>query len=200
MAIAEEMNEVKLDAAPLSLAQQRLWLEVSLDPADPAYHVPVALSLRGDLDGRALQQSLDFIVDRHEILRTTFTTQNGETLQVISPRMPVVLRIAGRISVSDFDDEVRREIHRPFDLERGSLVRAVVYDLDDRKTVLLLTMHHLVTDGWSMGVLVNEFSTCYRAFATGIAPVLPALEIQYADFADWERERLEDLQQGQLDR
>jgi amino acid adenylation domain-containing protein/non-ribosomal peptide synthase protein (TIGR01720 family) len=198
MAIAEDWSEVKLDAAPLSLAQQRLWLEVSRDPADPAYHVPVALCLRGDLDRRALQQSLEFIVDRHEILRTTFTTRNGETLQVIHPDMPVVIRAAGRIPADDFDAEVRREIHRPFDLERGSLVRVVIYDLDDRKAVLLLVMHHLVTDGWSMGVLVHEFSACYRAFVTGGVPVLPELEIQYADFADWERERLEGLQKGQL--
>jgi amino acid adenylation domain-containing protein len=187
-----------LDAARLSSAQARLWLQVSLDPADPAYHVPIALSLNGALDRRALQRSLDAIIDRHEILRTTFTRQDGEPLQVIHPQMPVAIREAGRVATDALAAEIRREILRPFDLARGSLVRAAIYDVEAQEAVLVVTMHHLVTDGWSLGILVRELSFYYRAFATGTAPMLPPLQIQYADFADWERERLEELQERQL--
>src|SRR4051794_813635 len=162
-----DRGETRLDAARLSSAQARLWLEVSLDPADPAYHVPIALSLKGELDRRALQRSLDAIVERHEILRTTFMKQDGEPLQVIHPSMPVVIRGGGRVTAAALSVEIRSEIHQPFDLARGSLVRAILFDLDDREAVLVVTMHHLVTDGWSLGVLVREFSFYYRAFVTG---------------------------------
>src|SRR4249919_2733420 len=115
---------MELDAARLSHAQMRLW--VSFDPADPAYHVPAALRLRGDLDRRALQQCLDTIIDRHEILRTTFIVENGEPLQAIHPSMPVPIRAAGHIAAGALTEEIRREIHRPFDLARGSLIRAAI--------------------------------------------------------------------------
>jgi amino acid adenylation domain-containing protein/non-ribosomal peptide synthase protein (TIGR01720 family) len=191
---------MKLDAAPLSYAQQRLWLQVSLNPDDPAYHAYVALRACGDLDRHALQQSLDTIIDRHEVLRTTFRkAQNGETLQIINPQMPVSFRAAGRISADELEGEMRRELCRPFDLARGSLLRAIIYDLDDRNAMVLLTVHHLVMDGWSMGVFLRELIACYRAFVSGAAPALPPLEFQYADFVDWERERLKEVEQGELE-
>ena len=190
---------MKLDAAPLSYAQQRLWLQVSLNPDDPAFHAYVALRASGQLDRHALQQSLDEIIDRHEVLRTTFRALNGETLQVINPQMPVSIRAAGRISADQLDEEMRRELRRPFDLARGGLLRAVIYDLDDRQAMLLVTVHHLVMDGWSMGVFLRELFACYRALVSGTAPALPPLQFQYADFVDWERERLEEIEQGELE-
>jgi amino acid adenylation domain-containing protein/non-ribosomal peptide synthase protein (TIGR01720 family) len=190
---------MKLDAAPLSYAQQRLWLQVSLNPDDPAFHAYVALRARGHLDRHALQRSLDAIIDRHEVLRTTFRVLNGETLQVINPQMQVSIRAAGRIAADQLDEEMRRELRRPFDLARGSLLRGVIYDLDDRQAMLLLTVHHLVMDGWSMGVFLRELFTGYGALVSGVAPALPPLQFQYADFVDWERERLEEVEQGELE-
>ncbi|MGJ4952834.1 non-ribosomal peptide synthase/polyketide synthase [Bradyrhizobium sp. HKCCYLS20291] len=190
--------DMTVEVAPLSSAQARLWQQVSLDPANPAYHVPAALRLRGVLDRRALQLSLDALIGRHEMLRTTFDVAQGETLQIIHPHLPVAIRAGGAIAEGELQEAIRLEIHRPFDLACGPLIRAVIFDLNDRSAVLLVTMHHLVTDGWSMGIFVSEFSTCYRAFATGGRPALPPLEIQYADFADWERERLETLEPRQL--
>ncbi|MGJ5178589.1 non-ribosomal peptide synthase/polyketide synthase [Bradyrhizobium oligotrophicum] len=199
MSSVADSFDMTVDVAPLSSAQARLWQQVSLDPANPAYHVPAALRLRGVLDRRALQQSLDALIDRHEMLRTTFDLAQGETVQVIHPHLPVAIRAAGRIAEAELDEAIRSEIHRPFDLARGPLIRAVIFDLDDRSAVLLVTMHHLVTDGWSIGIFISEFSAFYSAFATGGRPVLPPLDIQYADFADWERERLEVLEPRQLD-
>jgi amino acid adenylation domain-containing protein/non-ribosomal peptide synthase protein (TIGR01720 family) len=190
---------MKLDAAPLSYAQQRLWLQVSLNPDDPAFHAYVALRACGHLDRDALQRSLDAVIDRHEVLRTTFRVLNGETLQVINPQMPVGIRAAGRIAADLLDEEMRRELRRPFDLAQGSLLRGVIYDLDDRQAILLLTVHHLVMDGWSMGVFLRELFACYGALVSGTAPVLPPLQFQYADFVDWERERLEEVEQGELE-
>ena len=136
---------------------------------------------------------------RHEMLRTTFDVVQGKTLQIIHADLPVAIRAGGSIVESRLDEAIRSEIHRPFDLARGPLIRAVIYDLEDRSAVLIVTMHHLVTDGWSLGVFVNEISACYRAFATGGRPALAPLEIQYADFAEWERERLDRLGEQQLD-
>ncbi|MFL6200611.1 MAG: amino acid adenylation domain-containing protein, partial [Thermoanaerobaculia bacterium] len=170
---------------PLSIAQERLWFLAQLDPESPAYNVPVALRLEGDLDLAAFQRALDGIVRRHEALRTSFPESGGRPVQRIVPPTSVPLSV---IDLSKVPEEARRlaaeEAGRPFDLRQGPVVRATLLRLGDRDHVALLTMHHIVSDGWSMGVLVCELSALYAG-----SP-LPALPIQYADYAEWQREWL----------
>ncbi|MEO8035685.1 MAG: amino acid adenylation domain-containing protein, partial [Acidobacteriota bacterium] len=186
------MTEVA--AAPVSFAQQGLWYQAELEPGNPAYHVPVVLSLRGAIDRRALVAALEAIVARHEILRTTFAHDGSELLQVIHPRMSLPFRdelLEG--GEEQLRAEIREEIHKPFDLVHGPLMRCVLFQRTPHDhAVLLLTMHHLVTDGWSLGVMMKELAAFYRG-----AP-LADLEIQYADFAEWQREQADHAWADQL--
>jgi amino acid adenylation domain-containing protein len=185
-----------LRALPLSFAQRRLWLLDRMEPGSAAYNVPFALQLRGTLDVPVLERALGEIVRRHEALRTTFATEGGEPVQVVRPtaeaRIPVTdLR---RLPAERREGEVRRltveESLRPFDLARGPLLRATLLLPGEEGHVLLFTLHHIVSDGWSMEVLVREVSTLYEAFARGSDSPLPALPVQYADYAVWQRARL----------
>ncbi|HEX2077439.1 MAG TPA: amino acid adenylation domain-containing protein, partial [Longimicrobium sp.] len=179
---------------PLSFAQQRLWFLDRLDPGSSAYHMPYALRVRGALDVDALERTLAEIVRRHETLRTRFPSVDGEPVQVIDPAGPV--RIA-RLDLSalpedeDREDAARRvaadEAARPFDLAAGPLLRCTLVRLADDDHALLFTLHHVVSDGWSMGVLVREVSALYDAFARGARSPLPELPVQYADYALWQR-------------
>ena len=182
--------------APLSFAQQRLWLLHQLDPRSPAYVFPAALRLRGRLDRVALQRSLDELVRRHETLRTTFRLEGAEPRQHIAA--PGTLPVE-EDDLSALDPAARHleavrivteDAQRPFDLVQGPLVRARLVRLAPDDHVLGLMAHHIVTDGWSMGIFAREFGTLYRAYASGGAPTLPDLAIQYADFAAWQREWL----------
>jgi amino acid adenylation domain-containing protein len=179
---------------PLSFAQQRLWFLDRLAPGDPTYNVPNVLRLRGPLVPEALSRALAAVADRHESLRTTFGMAGGEPVQLISPRSEVALTVVDLSGVGDEEAErlCREEVRRPFDLAAGPLLRALLLRRGPGDHVLALTMHHIVSDGWSMGVLVHEMVTLYEAFASGAAAngVLPELPIQYADFAVWQRERL----------
>ncbi|HEU0077529.1 MAG TPA: condensation domain-containing protein, partial [Longimicrobiaceae bacterium] len=184
------------DGLPLSFAQQRLWLVDRLEPGSAAYNMPVALRLRGRLDAAALRASLDALARRHEVLRTTFAERGGEPLQVVHPPAPVplpVLDLRGvpsRARVPQAEGVAEAEARRPFDLARGPLLRSSLLRLAEDDHVLLFTLHHVVSDGWSTGVLVREVAAHYAAARSGERARLPELPIQYADFAVWQREWL----------
>jgi amino acid adenylation domain-containing protein len=195
-------------ALPLSWAQQRLWFIDRLDHAGgSAYHVPAALRLRGTLDRAALQATLDRVVARHENLHTTFISVDG------SPRQEIA-RESGGFALVDHDlrhlDDAMRvaavadlsaeEARAPFDLSSGPLIRGRLLRLSDDEHVLLVTQHHIVSDAWSIGVLMREVSALYTAFTRGEPDPLPPLSIQYADYAVWQRQWLQgQVLQDQLD-
>ncbi|HZN91762.1 MAG TPA: condensation domain-containing protein, partial [Myxococcales bacterium] len=169
---------------PLSFAQQRLWFLDQLEPNNPLYNVPVALRLSGALDVPALEKSLGELIRRHEALRTTFRVERGQPVQVISPGSSVHLQV-----VPATEEEARRlaseEAQKPFDLANGPLVRGSLLRLAEREHVLLLAMHQIVSDDWSIGVLIRELAALYQA-----SP-LPELRFQYADYAAWQRRWLQ---------
>ncbi len=179
-----------------SFAQQRLWFIDRLEPGSPAYNVPIALRLRGRLEPAALHAGLTAVVARHETLRTAFAERAGEPV-------PVVAAVAAcpcpLLDLRALPEETRaREAERllaaaalrPFDLARGPLLRAALLSLAAGEHVLVLALHHVVTDGWSMGVLLQELAACYGAFSAGQPPALAPLPLQYADYARWQRSRL----------
>ncbi|MFL5358380.1 amino acid adenylation domain-containing protein, partial [Archangium sp.] len=184
-------------AIPLAFSQQRLWFLDQLEPGSPVYNIPHALRMSGQLDTQALRQAFEELVRRHESLRTTFAAHDGQPLQLIAPTLSVPLEVHDLQDVPAAEREaraqdlVRQEAQRPFDLARGPLLRAALLRLGADDHVLLVTQHHIVSDGWSMGVLVREVASLYAAFASGQQPSLPPLPIQYADFALWQREWLQ---------
>jgi amino acid adenylation domain-containing protein len=182
---------------PLSFAQQRLWFLNQLDPQSTAYNISGAVRLRGDLDVDALQRSFAEVLARHESLRTVFKELDGEPVQRILAPAAAPLEV---VDLRDLHEHLResalhewmgRAAHCVFDLERGPLLRAWLLRLAERDQVLLLTMHHIVTDGWSMQVLAREVGTLYAGFASGTPVTLPPLPVQYADFAHWQRQWLQ---------
>ncbi|HEU4562037.1 MAG TPA: amino acid adenylation domain-containing protein, partial [Longimicrobium sp.] len=183
-------------ALPLSFAQERLWFLDRLEPGSATYNMPQARRLGGALDETALQRSLSEIVRRHQALRTTFTEVDGSPVQVITPFDGFALPVKDLSDLSEGDREaaVRRraseEAARPFDLSAGPLFRAALLRLNAEDHVLLLSMHHIVSDGWSMGVLFRELSALYAAYREGGESPLPELPVQYADYAVWQREEL----------
>ena len=182
--------------APLSFAQQRLWFLEQLYPGTPLHNITRVIRLSGDLDAEVLQRTLDAIAARHEALRTTIVTTNGTPMQVVTAasRVPIVVTDLSGLEKPEREAEARRlileEARRPFDLARGPLFRGMLLRLGAEEHVLLLAMHHIVSDGWSMGVLSRDLTAFYQAFATGAPAVLPELPIQYADYAVWQREWL----------
>ncbi|HEX9937152.1 MAG TPA: amino acid adenylation domain-containing protein, partial [Longimicrobium sp.] len=180
---------------PLSFTQQRLWFIEQFGNLGSTYHVPGRLRLRGELDREALVRALDRLVARHEALRTTFSVVNGEPEQRIGPETSGFhlvehdLAGEGREAIERVMDE---EAAAPFDLERGPLIRGRLVRLAEDDHVLLLTMHHIVSDGWSIGVLFDELGRLYAAFRAGRGDPLPPLPIQYADYAAWQRRWVED--------
>ncbi|HEY0605419.1 MAG TPA: amino acid adenylation domain-containing protein, partial [Herpetosiphonaceae bacterium] len=184
---------------PLSFAQQRLWFLDQLQPNSTAYNLLTAARLHGSLNLEAFRRSLSTIVQRHESLRTTFaqTEQLGAPVQVIAPTLEVPLNVVSIHSLPEAEREaalaqiVRDEVERPFDLQQGPLIRAQLVQIHAEATriehVLLLTIHHIVTDGWSQNVLLGELTTLYQGFVQHEPVALPELEIQYADYAIWQR-------------
>jgi amino acid adenylation domain-containing protein len=181
---------------PLSFAQQRLWFLERLVEGSSSYNLDLAVRMEGPLDVSALERSLQEIVRRHEVLRTTFTEIDGQPVQVVSADLSLSLR---RVACTSRDRgsaeaEARRlamaAAREPFDLARGPLVRATLVRLAPDASVLLLALHHIVTDGWSMGILFQELTTLYAAFAAGRPSPLAPLPVQYADFAIWQRDWL----------
>ncbi|MEW5926736.1 MAG: amino acid adenylation domain-containing protein [Gemmatimonadota bacterium] len=182
---------------PLSLAQERLWFLARLEPGSTTYNMPFALRLSGGLEVAALERALGEIVRRHETLRTTFAEVDGSPVQVIAPFGGYALPVE-ELSVPDGDEREAavkgravEEAARPFDLAQGPLFRATLLRLADEDHVLLLGMHHIVSDGWSMDVLFRELAALYAAYRAGGESPLPELAVQYADFAVWQREQLE---------
>src|SRR5882672_488894 len=187
----------KFSPCPLSFAQQRLWFLNQLEPGNPAYNISLALRLRGRLEVSALEQTLSEMVRRHEVLRTTLENVDGQTVQVIAPARPMQLALIdlSALPASEREREARlratAEAQGPFDLSRGPLIRATLLRLSELEHVLLFTMHHIVSDGWSLGILRREVAALYEAYAQGRPAALPELSIQYADFAVWQREWLQ---------
>ena len=184
------------DAAPLSFAQQRLWLLDRLDPGSAHYNMSHPLRIRGALDVRALETALDGLRERHETLRTTFEERGGGPVQVIHPPAHFDLPVddLSHLPESDREAEVVRRVNEDgntgFDLERGPLFRVHLLRLADEDHVLLLCMHHVISDGWSLGVLWGELRPLYEAALANRPPALAPLPVQYADFALWQREAL----------
>jgi amino acid adenylation domain-containing protein len=177
---------------PLSLAQQRLWFLAQLEQVSQAYHLPFGLRLRGALDGAALRRALDRIVARHEALRTRFIYSDGQPVQRIAAKdAGFDLREHDLRRHADPEGELRRlaveEAEATFDLQKGPLARGQLVRLNDEEHVLLATLHHIVSDSWSIGVLTRELSALYAAFRDGLADPLPPLAIQYPDYAVWQR-------------
>ena len=177
----------------LSYAQERQWFLWQLEPESAAYHIPSVLRLRGRLDLDALQRSFDSLVARHETLRTRFRLDGDEARQEIAASMALPLDIValGPLEEGALARQVETTIARPFDLERGPLLRVSLLRLAEDDHVLVLVQHHIVSDGWSMQVMVEELVQLYAAYSQGLDVVLPALPIQYADYALWQRSWME---------
>ena len=174
---------------PLSFAQQRLWLLSQLSPERADYNVPVLLRIDGPLDAEALEWSLGQLVARHEALRTVFPVEHGKPHQLLLEAAQCPPR---RVEVAEahLEERAREEAALPFRLERGPLLRATLFRLGDGRHALLLVMHHIVTDGWSLEVLARELAALYQARRDGSKAALPELPLQYADFSEWQREWL----------
>jgi amino acid adenylation domain-containing protein len=185
------------DHLPLSFAQQRLWFLDQLEPGRSTYNMPTEIRLTGKLNVAALERSLSEVVRRHDVLRTTFLAVNGEPVQVVAPAHPVRLSILDLSEMGEEERQLETERHaveearRPFDLRQGPVWRAQLVRLGAAEHVLLFTMHHIVSDGWSMEILTREVSALYEAYAMGQESPLEELPIQYADYAVWQREWLQ---------
>ncbi|KKJ01928.1 condensation domain-containing protein, partial [Burkholderia gladioli] len=191
-------------ALPLSYEQERVWAQEVLGLAGTGYNIPVALSLRGAVRAEALERALSALVERHEILRTRFEAAEGGARQIVEPAAPVALARLDLGSEADesrqaaaLDRLLRDEVERPFDLASGPLLRAALVRLDDTRHVMLLNMHHIVSDGWSADVLVRELGALYAGFAAGRAVELAPLPVQYGDYAIWQREWLDEARLAQ---
>jgi amino acid adenylation domain-containing protein len=181
---------------PLSFGQERFWFIDQLQPGSAAYNIPAAVWLRGPLDPSALRRAFEEVARRHEALRTVFPSHAGQASQVILPGLPALPLIDLSTLPGDLrEPEGRRlalaETARPFDLARGPLARFTLLRLTAETHLVVVTLHHIVSDGWSMGILIRELGAFYGAFAAGLASPLPELPLQYADFAVWQREWLQ---------
>jgi amino acid adenylation domain-containing protein/non-ribosomal peptide synthase protein (TIGR01720 family) len=217
LTIAPRKNSENL---PLSFAQQRLWFLNQLEPDKPFYNISAALRLNGVLNVTALEQSFNKIIQRHEILRTTFHVVNGEAIQIINPQQKLTTKLIDLTALplknreTEAQQLANQEAGQPFDLTTGPLVRSTLLRLDKAEHILLFTMHHIVSDGWSTDILVREVATLYESYCHGNPSLLlsetlrerdatrsllpqrgtplPELPIQYADYAVWQRQWLQD--------
>ena len=195
-----------LGAIPqLSFAQERLWFLDQLNPESALYNVPLAVRLSGPLDPKAIEQSVNEIVRRHESLRTTFPNVEGQPVPVIAPHLEVKLQVHDLASLPETEREARaqsllyEEGGMPFDLAHGPLIRTTLVKLSDEQHVFLVVMHHITSDGWSLVLFFKELTAIYEAIARGEQSPLPDLEVQYADYAAWQREWLQgDVLERQL--
>ncbi|MEH2415117.1 amino acid adenylation domain-containing protein [Nostoc sp.] len=182
---------------PLSFAQQRLWFLDQLIPNNPFYNIPLALNLTGSLNQAALWQTFNEIVRRHEVLRTTVVIHSDQPVQVINPTLTITLPVIDLRQLPQAEREIQarrltiQEAQRHFNLSTDSLLQVKLLWLDETQYILLLTMHHIVSDGWSIGVLIQEIAALYTAFASNQPSPLAKLTIQYADFAYWQRQWLQ---------
>ncbi|MBN3878011.1 amino acid adenylation domain-containing protein [Nostoc sp. JL23] len=199
------MSSEEVFVFPASFAQQRLWFLDQLIPGNGIYSVPTVIRLTGSLKLAALEQTFNEIVRRHETLRTTFIVSDGQPLQAIAPSLTIPLSVLDLQRSPDDEREVKAkciitaEIEHPFDLSSGPLLRVILLVFSKTEHILLLNMHHIICDDWSMGVLIRELGTLYAAFAQNQPSPLLELPLQYADFAYWQREWLQgELLQTQL--
>ncbi|HCL3239954.1 TPA: non-ribosomal peptide synthetase, partial [Pseudomonas aeruginosa] len=183
----------EMDNLPLSYAQERQWFLWQLEPESSAYHIPTALRLRGRLDIASLQRSFAALVERHESLRTRIARMGDEWVQVVSADVSLALEVEVQRGLDEqrLLERVEAEIARPFDLEQGPLLRVTLLEVDADEHVLVMVQHHIVSDGWSMQLMVEELVQLYAAYSQGLDVVLPALPIQYADYALWQRSWME---------
>ena len=191
------------DQIPLSFAQQRLWFIDQLDPNTPAYNMPAPVRFTGPMNLPVLERSLQEIVRRHEALRTTFESIDGQPVQVIAPelKLPITLIDLRSLPESERMAEARRlaseDGMRPFDLSTGPLLRVTLLQLRDEDLAFLVTMHHIITDGWSIGVFFRELRVLYQAYLDDLPSPLPELTVHYPDYAIWQRQW---LRNGALER
>ncbi|MBN5586957.1 amino acid adenylation domain-containing protein [Pseudomonas aeruginosa] len=183
----------EMDNLPLSYAQERQWFLWQLEPESSAYHIPTALRLRGRLDIASLQRSFAALVERHESLRTRIARMGDEWVQVVSADVSLALEVEVQRGLDEqrLLERVEAEIARPFDLEQGPLLRVTLLEVDADEHVLVMVQHHIVSDGWSMQLMVEELVQLYAGYSQGLDVVLPALPIQYADYALWQRSWME---------
>ncbi len=201
---AQNDQDLEIFRAPTSFAQQRLWFLEQYDPGTCVYNIPLAWRISGALDYGTLERSINEIIRRHEVLRTTFVLDGNAPSQMISGRLELKLALYDLSGASDSEIRLQQCIAQaaqtPFDLALGPLIRAELVRTSAREHVLLFTLHHIVSDGWSGAVLMRELSALYRAFADGQRAPLGELQIQYADFAVWQRDWLQgDVLHAQLD-
>jgi hypothetical protein len=181
----------------VSFAQQRLWFLHKLNPWKATYNTPAALKITGDLNVEILEKVFTFLVARHEALRLVFREEKGRIYQLVREPFAVGIELvnlsasSAAENASQAEKLLLKDIETPFDLEGGPLFRVHLYKLGDKENILLLNMHHIISDGWSLGVIIKELALLYRSFLLGDSPSLPGLEIQYPDFADWERKMVE---------
>jgi amino acid adenylation domain-containing protein len=215
--VTGKLKDSKLQAPPLrriarsgplslSFAQQRLWFIDRLESGSPFYNIPVAVRLKGELDTAILEKCVNEIVQRHEILRTSFVRIDREPAQAIVDGLTVPLTVTDLTHLSQAEQEkqmsllIDQDVQRAFDLEEPPLLRLNVFRLSPEDHLLLAVMHHIVSDGWSLGIFVHELTELYSAFSAGKASPLPPLQIQYADYSMWQREWLNnDVLDSQLD-
>ncbi|MCA2694516.1 MULTISPECIES: non-ribosomal peptide synthetase, partial [unclassified Microcystis] len=182
------------DDIPLSWAQERLWFVNQLEGESGAYTIDLTMRLRGNLNVKALEKAFQAIIQRHEPLRTQFKLKDNKPIQAINPNVTFTLPVVNLQNLSHSEQQVKNLLlaaaSEPFDLESGSVLRVNLWQVKTEEYVLLLAIHHIAADGWSLGVLVDELSVYYRSFCTGTKADLPDLSIQYADFAVWQRQWL----------
>ncbi|PEP80278.1 condensation domain-containing protein, partial [Bacillus pseudomycoides] len=186
------------ERVPLSYAQQRLWFMNQLEPNSSLYNIPTTWCLKGKWAIEALEKGYNALIHRHEMLRTVFQEINGEPLQVIEDYTTKSLQVIDLRHLPQEEKELQmkdltqREIEKPFDLSEGPLIRTQLIIMEEEELVLLCTMHHIISDGWSMGILFDEWFALYQAFAEEKTAQLQPLPLQYADFAQWQRDWLKD--------
>jgi non-ribosomal peptide synthetase component F/thioesterase domain-containing protein len=193
---ATPTSDLEVYAMPASVAQERFWLLSQFAPGNAAFHMPACVRLTGNLSVRALLDSVQILVERHEILRTTFEETDGKLKQIISPNAPFLLEVTDLENVDvqtnqrNLDRSIAEEVRRPFDLQKGPLFRVKLLRLDAEQHVLIVTLHHIIADGWSHNVFQQELWSVYEALVHAKKPALPALPIQYGDFTAWQDEWL----------
>jgi hypothetical protein len=196
----------KFSPGPVSSAQQRLWFIDQLDPGTPAFNIPAAVRLLGSLNVEILRNCFDEIIKRHEALRTSFAADDGLPVQVIAPSLKFeiplidIRHLPEAERMAHVEKLVTNECQRSFDLMRSPLMRATLVALAEHDHVLLMMMHHIIGDVWSVRVVMKELAALYEAFSAGRPSPLPELPIQYCDYSTWQREWLQgEALQSQLE-
>lgn len=186
--------ERDVDFYDVSFAQRRLWFLDQLVSGNPFYNMPTAVKIIGNLDNEILERSLNHIIKRHEVLRTVFSDINGKPVQVMLSELqiPLIYRDLSQLAVEEknarLEEYLNEEALRSFDLKQGPLLRASLYKMDDFEYIMAVTMHHIVSDGWSLGIFVKEICMVYDTLINGREILLPKLPIQYVDFTMWQKE------------